>query len=395
MTTTALQLPPGVTLPALDIPTESAAVVAAIDALPPELSDRNPGSVVVKIAEAMGAFYGPLAYIAEAEPLRLWLRILRLLGVAPKPATPAVVTLRFTKAPESVGIDVTVNAGALVRSGFGSGAVVFRTLEALLIPATVASGEIAAVCVANGAAGNVAANRLQVLATITAGVASVTNTAAASGGADAETLQALVDRAPLAIRASERAVAAADFEALALQIPGIVRANVQSFVAGQVSVVILDQADNLGANAVTAPARAALIAATVPGVAVTVSRAPVTLFALRTAEVQLRPGFSLYSGAAPVAVAIEAAVNNAIQARSWNFGESLFSNEVSSEIDRLAGVKRVGNLTYSTSEDGGATWTEPAPLLDGSPIEPHGGALVGLFSSPGLAAAPSFVVTEL
>jgi uncharacterized phage protein gp47/JayE len=395
MTTNSLQLPPGVALPALDIPTESAAVVAAIDALPPELSDRNPGSVAVKIAEAMGAFYGPLAHIAEAEPLRLWLRMLRLLGVQPLPATPAVTTLRFTKSPEALGVDVIVDAGAVVRSGYGSGAVVFRTLETLLIPATVVSGDVTAACVTNGATGNVAAGRLTVLSTITAGVASVTNPAAASGGADAETLQALVDRAPLAIRASERAVAAADFEALSLQVPGIVRASVQSFVPGQVSVVVLDQADNQGVDAVTAPARSALIAATVPGVAVAVSRAPVTLFALRTAEVQLRPGFSLYSGAAPVAVAIEAAVNNAIQARSWNFGESLFSNEVSSEIDRLAGVKRVGNLSFSTSDDGGATWTEPAPLLDGSPVEPSGGPVVGLFSSPGLAAAPSFVVTEL
>jgi predicted phage baseplate assembly protein len=68
-----------------------------------------------------------------------------------------------------------------------------------------------------GSAGNVASRALSVLQTPIAGVASVTNPRAASGGVDAETLARARERAMLSIRARSRAVTVEDFERLTLE----------------------------------------------------------------------------------------------------------------------------------------------------------------------------------
>jgi predicted phage baseplate assembly protein len=66
-----------------------------------------------------------------------------------------------------------------------------------------------------GRKGNVAEHTLTVLKSAIAGVATVANPRAATGGVDAETLDAARRRAALEIRARDRAVTAADFEFLA------------------------------------------------------------------------------------------------------------------------------------------------------------------------------------
>ena len=60
------------------------------------------------------------------------------------------------------------------------------------------------------------------LQTAAFGVASVTNLAAASGGADAETVAQAKVRAPAVLKAGGRAVTAEDFETIALQTPAAV-----------------------------------------------------------------------------------------------------------------------------------------------------------------------------
>ena len=72
------------------------------------------------------------------------------------------------------------------------------------------------------AAGNVGAGTVTSLQTAAFGVASVTNLAAASGGADAETVAQAKVRAPAVLKAGGRAVTAEDFETIALQTPAAV-----------------------------------------------------------------------------------------------------------------------------------------------------------------------------
>ena len=69
--------------------------------------------------------------------------------------------------------------------------------------------------VGGGTGGNVAANRLVVLTTSLAYVAHVTNRRPATGGADVETLEHAKLRAGARLRTRDRAVTAADYEALA------------------------------------------------------------------------------------------------------------------------------------------------------------------------------------
>ena len=76
-----------------------------------------------------------------------------------------------------------------------------------------------------GAAGNVAAGALTILASPVPGVASVTNPQAAVGGADAESLERARRRAALELRSRSRAVTVDDFACLALEAsPGVARA---------------------------------------------------------------------------------------------------------------------------------------------------------------------------
>lgn len=79
------------------------------------------------------------------------------------------------------------------------------------------SNNIIAACYATtrGSAGNVAAGALTTLYVATDGIAQVTNPVAASGGADADSVNALIDIAPGLVRANNRAVTVADVEALA------------------------------------------------------------------------------------------------------------------------------------------------------------------------------------
>ena len=68
-----------------------------------------------------------------------------------------------------------------------------------------------------GAAGNVAAGLLKIPVSNTRDIASVTNFFAATGGAEAERQEALLDRAPRSLRHRQRAVTQDDYEDLALQ----------------------------------------------------------------------------------------------------------------------------------------------------------------------------------
>lgn len=72
------------------------------------------------------------------------------------------------------------------------------------------------------AAGNVGAGTVTSLQTAAFGVASVTNLAAASGGADPESVAQAKVRAPAVLKAGGRAVTAEDFETIALQTPAAV-----------------------------------------------------------------------------------------------------------------------------------------------------------------------------
>jgi predicted phage baseplate assembly protein len=77
-----------------------------------------------------------------------------------------------------------------------------------------------------GAAGNVGAGTITALQSAVAGIASVVNSLAASGGADEETVDSAKVRAPEELQSKGRAVTASDFELIARDAPAnVARAN--------------------------------------------------------------------------------------------------------------------------------------------------------------------------
>lgn len=102
------------------------------------------------------------------------------------PATQAVVQLTFTGTAGTI-----IPAGTIVQTapGIYDPAIQFTTDAQAQIPTGQTTVSVNATAVIPQAAGNVAANTLTVLVTQISGIQSVTNPAAAYGGADAETEQ--------------------------------------------------------------------------------------------------------------------------------------------------------------------------------------------------------------
>jgi predicted phage baseplate assembly protein len=96
-----------------------------------------------------------------------------------------------------------------------------------------------------GSSGNVAAGSLVALRKRPAGVRSATNPCAATGGADAETIDALRLRAPRALRCCARIVSLADYAAFAQAFPGVLRAEATLLedVPGMLAVCLTVAAD--------------------------------------------------------------------------------------------------------------------------------------------------------
>ena len=82
--------------------------------------------------------------------------------------------------------------------------------------------------VGGGPDGNVGPNTLTELPSSLPGIATVTNPAAAVGGANPESIDQIRVNAPRGLTALTRAVSLADFSALAIQVPGISKASAES-----------------------------------------------------------------------------------------------------------------------------------------------------------------------
>ncbi len=92
--------------------------------------------------------------------------------------------------------------------------------------------------VGGGAVGNVSANTLTQMTTAIAGVLSVTNPSAASGGADAETMDHIRTHAPLSLTAVNRAVTLQDYAALALNIPTVAKGSAAASFSNAVTLYV-------------------------------------------------------------------------------------------------------------------------------------------------------------
>lgn len=370
-------------IPDLDPRDEDDLTASAIDALPAEISDRNDSAFAVAVIEACGTFYGQLVYYLNQLPDKLRLYCLKLLGITRLDAVAATVTLTFT----ATGAGATIPAGTIVKTGAGADAVEFTTDSELILAAS-ASDDVTATASVAGSAGNVGANTLDTLDTPVSGVDSVTNSSSATGGTDLETLAAMEARAPLTIRAGERAITDEDFETHAVAASSsVIRANAQGDGSGSVAVALI--ADDLNerytgdpTNVTDAAIRTAvktdLEARTIPGVVVTPTQYAPRLVVLWDVEIELASGYTASTVAANIEATLDALVTAqtiyaadgvTVSSDAWPWGSPLYLNEVVAAIDGTAGVTRVGAITYKTSDDFGSTWSSETAWSVGTPIQ--------------------------
>jgi uncharacterized phage protein gp47/JayE len=384
-------LPAGIEIPRVDLQDEESAVLSALDAMPPELSARNPGDLVVKITEAMGAFYGMISWQSERIPVRLLIAMARLLGLKPQSASKANAILRFRK---SVGPRVTIPMGFRVRNGFGSGSVIFQTTEQIIIPELEEYASVNAAAITPGLVGNVLQNTLTIFVDVLPDLISVTNPGAAIPGEAEETIEQLIAKMPLLVRTVNRAVTGEDFEILSEQFEGIIRAKAVSLVAGYVTVFCVDSQSNTIANpGLENSLREYLRRKSVPGVTVQCSIPAAKQIYVTSVEVEIKDGYSLLTGASPLLPLIEAAANSNFHAETWEFGAPLYKSLIAQSILALPGVKRVGTIFVTTSSDYGATFSLPFEIVDGIPLNTDL-ADFGVFHVASVAPYP-FEVTEL
>lgn len=155
----------------------------------------------------------------------------------------------FYATPEGVAIG---RDSKVYRLDPTTGVITFGNGQQGQIPVAGATIVVRRYRIGGGNAGNVGPNTLTKLKTSLRYVDSVTNPRAASGGADAETLQQAKLRAPHELKTRDRAVTADDFAFLARQTPGVAVHtayalaqtainNEQQFVplVGAVTVVVL------------------------------------------------------------------------------------------------------------------------------------------------------------
>jgi uncharacterized phage protein gp47/JayE len=89
-----------------------------------------------------------------------------------------------------------------------------------------------------GAQGNVGANTITQPVTALLGISQVTNPAAATGGADEESIADIRRNAPRSLGTLQRAVTTEDYEVLALQVPGVALAHAEAGVYTAVDLAV-------------------------------------------------------------------------------------------------------------------------------------------------------------
>lgn len=269
--------------------------------------------------------------------------------LARKPSTVAQGTVRFTGAVGSlIGSDTRV---ATAQTDADVAPPEFRTTASGTIPAG-GTLDLAVSAVNAGSAGNVAVGTITQLVSPVAGLASLTNLAATSGGTEVETDDEYRERILLEMASAAGGGNVADYRKWALEEPGVGHVTVVplSTGPGTVAVVITDAANNpVPAGVVTSlqsrldPVAAQGAGQAPIGAAVTVST-PTLLAVNVTATVTYVAGYS--KDGAGGTIAIGQAITDALAQYIDNLapGDDVILNHVEAQFFRVVGVFNVASV---------------------------------------------------
>jgi predicted phage baseplate assembly protein len=248
-----------------------------------------------------------------------------------------------------------------------------------------------------GKQGNVQAGSLRFLKTAIPYVDQVTNHNAAVNGADAESLDQAVLRAPHMLRSHDRAVTAADFEALTLKGGGGAVARSQCLPmssnqpAGSVSVCVVPQAntDRIELGQGISPEQFSLTSALreqvlhylderrLLGVQVQLQQANYMGVSVQT-EVTLEHAYNNPAAQAEITHKIQVALYRYLnpltggpEGTGWPFGRPLYPSDIMALLQQLSGIQYLGALLLFPILKNGEFWqrqTTPVPFVDPGPL---------------------------
>lgn len=264
-------------------------------------------------------------------------------GVTRKAAVAATGTVTFN-GTNGVVIPAGTQVSNTVLAGSPDEPVVFET-DAI---GTISGGtvDIAVTAVEAASAGNLPAASIDRLVTIIAGITSITNAAATTGGTDEETDEELRTRLLDAIAAREGAGTKDDYETWALEVEGVGYATCEPLWsgAGTVRVMILDP-DGQPASAGLQTTVGDYIETLRPiGASVTVST-PTLVTQTVSATLTMETGFTVAGQTSAVEASLQAYYD------SLGVGDDVIYNEVLAAIVTTQGVADVASLLVA----GGST----------------------------------------
>lgn len=251
--------------------------------------------------------------------------------------------------------------------------------------------------VGGGLAGNVDAGVINTLKTAIPYIARVSNRQPARGGMDAETVEAAMMRAPLAIRARDRAMTADDFEYLAQRaLPGRIArvrclqarpVDVPNIQPGQVYVLViprvrypagylspedlrLSEADQ---QAITAYLDERRLLTTSLNV-----RAPVYRWVSVQVSLGALPGVDEGQVEKNVLARLYQFLNpltGGAEGKGWPFGRDLFVADIYQALQNVAGVAFIRNVSLFLAAPGGERVGQPVERVD---VVAHGVVVSGI-----------------
>jgi hypothetical protein len=200
---------------------------------PSPFAAQNPGSAHSIMSGALTYLLSISMHELNLSPDSIYLQMLRLHGHTIRQAEPAIVTLRFTKDPESIRRqrNVQIPAGLEIRSAFRQG-VSCTTMDSVSI-FTAEYAEVPARLNQVGAMEGLYDNEFSLLPNNLSFIESVATVGVASYGREAETIYEAATRARSKQRTGWRGVTDLDFQVNALEL-GAKKVNVVRGVAPDV-----------------------------------------------------------------------------------------------------------------------------------------------------------------
>lgn len=221
--------------------------------------------------------------------------------------------------------------------------------------------------IGGGIVGNLGAETLTALKTSIPYVAAVTNVEPATGGTEAESLEAALLRGPRLLRSSPRAVTAADFERLAVEAtPDVVRAHCEyarlpeDGQAGRVRLVVVPRMTTT--EGVVPPEQLALSDDVLRAVqrylderrmlTVRLSlEAPHYVAVAIYAVIYVQPGVDQAAMQATAEQALYRFIHPTVggpEASGWPFGRALFASDIFGLLSHIDRVEYVGTVQFAT-----------------------------------------------